>query len=251
MVIFCLPRSHFSSASGKFHFFQPSYRLYSTAQMKITFWFEWNPSFVFYKPPPPPRFADKTLHVLLKWLNNVSFYAAPPTAPWRMKENHLSFLLIIFFSTASYVLNLCGEELDSLTVWNWLYFLTASWGNNTTAREDDLCSVFSYFTCSMCGSPQNAARYQRRWRFLTHPDTTALPHSHSRGGGGVMARVHGGDRFSLCVFADNSRQSSRVPVFIRLLDVNDNAPTLATVYETFVCERTKAGQVPVCLSICH
>lgn len=55
---------------------------------------------------------------------------------------------------------------------------------------------------------------------------------------------------SLCVFADNSRQSSRVPVFIRLLDVNDNAPTLATVYETFVCERTKAGQVPVCLFIC-
>uniref|UniRef100_H3DLB3 Cadherin 6 n=1 Tax=Tetraodon nigroviridis TaxID=99883 RepID=H3DLB3_TETNG len=32
----------------------------------------------------------------------------------------------------------------------------------------------------------------------------------------------------------NSRQSSHVPVFIHLLDVNDNAPTLATVYETFV-----------------
>lgn len=51
-------------------------------------------------------------------------------------------------------------------------------------------------------------------------------------------------------FADNSRQSSHVPVFIHLLDVNDNAPTLATVYETFVCERTKAGQVPVCLFVC-
>lgn len=37
---FCLRRSHFSSASGKFHLFQPSYRLYSTAQMKVTFWFE-------------------------------------------------------------------------------------------------------------------------------------------------------------------------------------------------------------------
>lgn len=49
--------------------------------------------------------------------------------------------------------------------------------------------------------------------------------------------------------ADNSRQSSHVPVFIHLLDVNDNAPTLATVYETFVCERTKAGQVPVRLSL--
>nr|XP_046264468.1 cadherin-6 [Scatophagus argus] len=41
----------------------------------------------------------------------------------------------------------------------------------------------------------------------------------------------------------NSRQqSSHVPVYIRLLDINDNAPTFATVYETFVCERTKAGQ---------
>uniref|UniRef100_A0A3Q3IN47 Cadherin domain-containing protein n=1 Tax=Monopterus albus TaxID=43700 RepID=A0A3Q3IN47_MONAL len=38
------------------------------------------------------------------------------------------------------------------------------------------------------------------------------------------------------------RQSSHVPVYIRLLDINDNAPTFATVYETFVCERTKAGQ---------
>lgn len=124
---FCLRRSHFSLASGKFHLFQPRVkpRLYSTAQMKITFWFEWNPSFIFHK-PTPPRFADKTLHVLLKWLNNVSFYDAPPTAPWRMKENHLSFLLIIFFSTASYVLNLCREELDLLNVWNWLYFLQRS-----------------------------------------------------------------------------------------------------------------------------
>lgn len=109
----------------------------------------------------------------------------------------------------------------------------------------------------MCGSPQNVARYQRRWRLLTHSDTTALPHSHSRGSWLEFTRKQGGATtlqmvvtVSLCVFADNSRQSSRVPVFIRLLDVNDNAPTLATVYETFVCERTKAGQVPVCLSIC-
>lgn len=40
----------------------------------------------------------------------------------------------------------------------------------------------------------------------------------------------------------NPRQSSHVPVYIHLLDVNDNAPTFATLYETFVCERTKAGQ---------
>ncbi|KAI3375372.1 hypothetical protein L3Q82_021865 [Scortum barcoo] len=41
---------------------------------------------------------------------------------------------------------------------------------------------------------------------------------------------------------NNPRQSSHVPVYIRLLDINDNAPTFATVYETFVCERTTAGQ---------
>lgn len=41
---------------------------------------------------------------------------------------------------------------------------------------------------------------------------------------------------------NNPRQSSHVPVYIRLLDINDNAPTFATVYETFVCEKIKAGQ---------
>ncbi|XP_071390598.1 cadherin-6-like [Centroberyx affinis] len=41
---------------------------------------------------------------------------------------------------------------------------------------------------------------------------------------------------------NNPRQTSQVPVYVRLLDINDNAPTFATVYETFVCERTKAGQ---------
>ena len=46
----------------------------------------------------------------------------------------------------------------------------------------------------------------------------------------------------LC-FPDNPRQTSRVPVYIRVLDVNDNAPTFATNYETFVCENAKANQV--------
>uniref|UniRef100_A0A8C9XE27 Cadherin 6 n=1 Tax=Sander lucioperca TaxID=283035 RepID=A0A8C9XE27_SANLU len=41
---------------------------------------------------------------------------------------------------------------------------------------------------------------------------------------------------------NNPRQSSHVPVYIRLLDINDNAPTFATTYETYVCERTKRIQ---------
>ncbi|MBN3294810.1 CADH6 protein, partial [Amia calva] len=40
----------------------------------------------------------------------------------------------------------------------------------------------------------------------------------------------------------NPRLTSHVPIFIRVLDINDNAPTFATFYETFVCENAKAGQ---------
>lgn len=46
----------------------------------------------------------------------------------------------------------------------------------------------------------------------------------------------------LCL-PDNPRQITRVPVYVRVLDVNDNAPTFATNYETFVCENAKANQV--------
>uniref|UniRef100_A0AAR2KRY6 Cadherin-6 n=1 Tax=Pygocentrus nattereri TaxID=42514 RepID=A0AAR2KRY6_PYGNA len=36
---------------------------------------------------------------------------------------------------------------------------------------------------------------------------------------------------------------SRVPVLIKVLDVNDNAPEFAMSYDTFVCENVKAGQI--------
>ncbi|KAK1793752.1 hypothetical protein P4O66_001486 [Electrophorus voltai] len=36
---------------------------------------------------------------------------------------------------------------------------------------------------------------------------------------------------------------TRVPVFIKVRDVNDNAPEFAMYYETFVCENVKAGQL--------
>lgn len=44
-------------------------------------------------------------------------------------------------------------------------------------------------------------------------------------------------------FSDNPQQTSRVPVYIRVLDVNDNPPALASFYETFVCESAKSSQV--------
>uniref|UniRef100_A0A8D3E127 Cadherin-6 n=1 Tax=Scophthalmus maximus TaxID=52904 RepID=A0A8D3E127_SCOMX len=42
---------------------------------------------------------------------------------------------------------------------------------------------------------------------------------------------------------NNPLQTTRVPVFIKVLDVNDNAPEFAMSYDTFVCENVKAGQL--------
>ncbi|KFQ09597.1 Cadherin-9, partial [Leptosomus discolor] len=42
---------------------------------------------------------------------------------------------------------------------------------------------------------------------------------------------------------NNPKQSSQIPVFIRILDINDHAPEFAKYYETFVCESAKAGQL--------
>ncbi|XP_013807910.2 cadherin-9 [Apteryx mantelli] len=42
---------------------------------------------------------------------------------------------------------------------------------------------------------------------------------------------------------NNPKQSSQIPVFIRILDINDHAPEFAKYYETFVCENAKAGQL--------
>lgn len=43
---------------------------------------------------------------------------------------------------------------------------------------------------------------------------------------------------------DNHAQLSRASLRIRILDVNDNPPELATPYEAAVCEDAKPGQVP-------
>lgn len=44
-------------------------------------------------------------------------------------------------------------------------------------------------------------------------------------------------------FLGNHSQVSRVPVAIKVLDVNDNAPEFASEHEAFLCENGKPGQV--------
>ncbi len=49
---------------------------------------------------------------------------------------------------------------------------------------------------------------------------------------------------------DNPLLSSKVTVTIKVLDINEFPPELAFVYETFVCENAKVGQVSVCVCVC-
>lgn len=46
-------------------------------------------------------------------------------------------------------------------------------------------------------------------------------------------------------FLDNPKEMTRVAVFVRILDVNDNAPQFAVFYDTFVCENARPGQVSI------
>ncbi|XP_041488162.1 cadherin-9 isoform X1 [Microtus oregoni] len=48
---------------------------------------------------------------------------------------------------------------------------------------------------------------------------------------------------------NNPKQSSQIPVFIRILDINDHAPEFAMYYETFVCENAKSGQLIQTISV--
>ncbi|XP_023594649.1 cadherin-10 isoform X2 [Trichechus manatus latirostris] len=42
---------------------------------------------------------------------------------------------------------------------------------------------------------------------------------------------------------NNPKEVTRVAVFVRILDVNDNAPQFAVFYDTFVCENARPGQL--------
>lgn len=48
---------------------------------------------------------------------------------------------------------------------------------------------------------------------------------------------------NLCLPADNPTLIASVTAAVKVLDVNDNPPSLAHYLETYVCENAKAGQV--------
>lgn len=53
----------------------------------------------------------------------------------------------------------------------------------------------------------------------------------------------GSDDGFICLSSDNQSMASQTVVSIRILDVNDNPPELATPYEASICEDAKPGQV--------
>lgn len=55
--------------------------------------------------------------------------------------------------------------------------------------------------------------------------------------------------FVIFFFPDNPNLVSYVPVTVQVLDVNDNAPYIATDSALVVCEGSKAGQVSYLLSV--
>ncbi|KAM3836170.1 cadherin-6-like, partial [Diretmus argenteus] len=101
---------------------------------------------------------------------------------------------------------------------------------------------------SVSASDPDAARSPVRYSIDRRTDMDRLFNIHA--GNGSVFLLKSLDReesawHNISVTAtefNNPRQISHIPVYIRLLDINDNAPTFATVYESFVCERTKVGE---------
>lgn len=73
--------------------------------------------------------------------------------------------------------------------------------------------------------------------------TTAMGRWDEEGSLPASSRWHFPLQLWFSFVADNHSQVSRASLRIRILDVNDNPPELATPYEAAVCEDAKPGQV--------
>ncbi|XP_013869303.1 cadherin-6 [Austrofundulus limnaeus] len=102
---------------------------------------------------------------------------------------------------------------------------------------------------SVRATDPDKARSVVRYSINRHTDMDHLFNIHP--GNGSVFLLRGLDReesawHNISVIAteiNNPRQRSNVPVYIRVIDINDNAPVFASVYKTFVCEKTRAGQL--------
>ncbi|XP_061660978.1 cadherin-6-like isoform X2 [Syngnathoides biaculeatus] len=101
---------------------------------------------------------------------------------------------------------------------------------------------------SVSASDPDVKRSPVRYSIDRHTDMDRVFDVHANNGSVFLLREldredNAWHNISVVAFEfSNLRQMSRVPVYIRVLDVNDNAPTFATNYETFVCENAKANQ---------
>lgn len=121
----------------------------------------------------------------------------------------------------------CCEDHCSLVCLKMFYFL--SWFHLSCSHASSVLILCYTVVNTVCEQKRKEMARQRAAHFWLQLEDF---------------RLHEPSSCTYCAsLPDNPRQFSHVAVYIRLLDINDNAPTFATVYETFVCERTKAGEV--------
>ncbi|XP_016079741.1 PREDICTED: cadherin-6 isoform X2 [Miniopterus natalensis] len=95
----------------------------------------------------------------------------------------------------------------------------------------------------------DAARNPVRYSVDRHTDLDRIFNIHSGNGSIFTSKLLDRETLlwhNITVIAteiNNPKQSSRVPLYIKVLDVNDNAPEFAEFYETFVCEKAKADEL--------
>lgn len=75
--------------------------------------------------------------------------------------------------------------------------------------------------------------------------TTSLSDNHTlcKNGRNIQGNTFTSATMPFLSYVDNHSMVSYSPLSIRILDVNDNPPELATPYEASICEDAKPGQV--------
>ncbi|XP_016123443.1 cadherin-10-like [Sinocyclocheilus grahami] len=117
-----------------------------------------------------------------------------------------------------------------------------------SGKEKATAKKLSYDISATEGMWETLKPAGRRYTIDRHTDLERLFSIDSNNG--TISTLQGLDRetskwHNISVLATelSTALQTRVPVFIKVRDVNDNAPEFAMYYETFVCENVKAGQL--------